>query len=120
VERSCAELRQAVLPQAGVRVLRHGFGLRQDTIARACGTSARTVRAWEAGVPPRPVHADRLTDLVDVVLILAASLVPRGFDQWLNARLRLLEGRRAVDVLAQGDAAAVLRAAQAFVAGDYV
>jgi len=95
------------------------YGLTQTEIAQATGVTPRAVRKWpEAGL--RPKTRDRLQDLRALVLLLEDGLTPRGVGQWLHARHRLLGWRRAIDVLAGGDADKVQEAANAYLAGDFV
>ena len=95
------------------------YGLTQTEIARATGVTPRAARKWPAA-GLRPKTRDRLQDLRALVLRLEESLTPRGVGQWLHARHRLLPGRRAIDVLAEGDAGKVEQAAAAYLAGDFV
>jgi hypothetical protein len=54
------------------------------------------------------------------VLALTDVLTPKGIDQWLRAKHRLLDGERATDALATGNAAAVIDAARAYAEGVYL
>ncbi len=112
-------LRRAVLPKDVLGVLRHQFKLRQQTIGAACSITERTVRNWESGQSIRRRHADRLSALADVVLVISETLLLDGVDPWLWARLRLLGGHRAVELLGVDEVDGVLTAARAFVEGDY-
>lgn len=103
-----------------VRRLRDDYGLTQLAIAKATGTSARSVRNWEATSAIRARNDERLRDLREIVLILSQTLRARGVGQWLRARNRLLNGRRPIDVLAAGKMKAVRDAAAAYVEGAYV
>jgi transcriptional regulator with XRE-family HTH domain len=103
-----------------VRRLRDDYGLTQSAIAKATGTSARSVRNWEATSAIRARNDDRLRDLREIVLILSETLTDRGVGQWLRARNRLLNGRRPIDVLAGGNVKAVRDAARAYIEGAYV
>ncbi len=113
-------LGRAVEVRDVVRHLRDDYGLTQAAIAKATGTSARSVRNWEANSAVRARNDDRLRDLREIALILSETLTPRGVGQWLRARNRLLNGRRPIDVLAEGDVKAVRDAAKAYVEGAYV
>lgn len=113
-------LRRAVLPHDVLRALRTSFGLRQVTVAAACGTSDRAVRKWEQGGSMRRRSVERLTALADIVLVLSTTLIGAGFDQWLWARLRTLDSARPVELLAQDRPEPVLAAARAFAGGDIV
>lgn len=96
------------------------FGLRQGTIAKATGTTERTVGNWKRTSAIRPQNADRLWGLREIVLLLHRTLTPRGVGQWMNAPNRLLKGRRPTEILGEGDLEAVREAAEAYVEGDYV
>lgn len=96
------------------------FGIRQGTIAKATGTTERTVGNWKRTSAIRPQNADRLWALREIVLLLHRTLTPRGVGQWMNAPNRLLKGRRPVEVLGENDIEAVREAAEAYVEGDYV
>ena len=48
------------------------------------------------------------------------SLTKQGIVQWLQARNRYLNGRRPIDVLAEGEAPEVLEAANAYSEGVYL
>lgn len=113
-------LERAVEPNEIVAALGR-YGLTQRDIAAAAHVSERTVYAWkreQGGVRDR--NYDRLAAVREVVLLLRDSLTDRGVGQWLRARNRLLQGRRPVEVLGEGDIDAVRRAAVAFAEGVYV
>lgn len=95
------------------------YGVTQTDVATVTGVTDRAVRAWRESTIRRDRY-DRLAELRDVVLLLSDSLTRRGVGQWLHARNRLLDGRRPLDLLHEGDVAAVRKAAQAFVDGSYV
>lgn len=97
-----------------------GYGLTQADIAAAVGVTDRAVRDWLQTKPLRHQNEKRLHDLRQVVLLLDDSLSRRGVGQWFRARNRSLDGRRPLDVLAEGDFEAVHRAATAFADGAYV
>jgi hypothetical protein len=107
--------------EAGDVVLRlRDYGLTQAAIARATGATIRTVRNWQETSAIRPRNDERLRELREIVLLLRETLTPRGVGQWLNARNRLLGGRRPIEMLAEGRSKAVHDAANAYVEGDYV
>jgi len=107
--------------EAGDVVLRlRDYGLTQASIAKATGATARSVRNWQETSAIRPQNDERLRELREIVLLLRETLTPRGVGQWLNARNRLLGGRRPIEVLAEGHAKAVCDAAKAYVEGAYV
>lgn len=95
-------------------------GLTQQTIASATGASERSVRNWLKHSGILGSYEERLRELQEVVLVLADVLTPKGVDQWLRAKHRLLDGERATDALAAGNAAAVLDAARAYAEGVYL
>jgi hypothetical protein len=98
-----------------------GFGLTQTDLAQVTKTDPKTVYAWRARhTRPRNATYDRLEGLREVVRTLADSLTARGVGQWLHAGNRLLDGRRPLEVLQEGDQEAVLAAARSFVDGAYV
>jgi transcriptional regulator with XRE-family HTH domain len=113
-------LSRAVEVRDVVRRLRDDYGLTQSAIARATGTSARSVRNWEAISSIRTRNDERLRDLREIALILSDTLTTRGVGQWLRARNRLLKGRRPIDELAEGKMKAVRNAARAYVEGAYL
>jgi hypothetical protein len=113
-------LDRAVEARDVVRLLRADYGLTQSVIAKATRSTVRSVRNWEATSAIRARNDDRLRDLREIVLILSETLTDRGVGQWLRARNRLLNGRRPIDVLAEGNVKAVRDAARAYVEGAYV
>jgi transcriptional regulator with XRE-family HTH domain len=102
-----------------VRRLRD-YGLTQSAIAKATGTTVRSVRNWEATSAIRPHNDERLRDLREIVLILRETLTEKGVGQWLRARNRTLGGCRPIELLEKGDVKAVRDAAKAYVEGAYV
>jgi hypothetical protein len=107
--------------EAGDVVLRlRDYGLTQASIAKATGTTVRSVRNWQETSAIRPQNDERLRELREIVLLLRETLTPRGVGQWLNASNRLLAGRRPIELLAEGRADAVRDAANAYVEGAYV
>lgn len=97
-----------------------GYGFTQADVARAVGVSDRAVRSWSHETTLRRRHEEQLQTLRHIVLLLGDSLTPRGVGQWFRAHNRTLGGRRPLDVLADGDADAVRRAAAAFADGAYL
>jgi hypothetical protein len=95
-------------------------GLTQQTIAAATGASDRSVRNWLKHSGILGIYEERLRELQEVVQVLADVMTPKGVDQWLRAKHRLLGGERAADALAAGRAAAVLDAARAYAEGVYL
>lgn len=97
-----------------------GFGFTQHDVAAAVGVSDRSVRNWSHETPLRRRNEERLQALRQIVLLLSDSLSQRGVGQWFRAHNRTLDGRRPIDVLADGDVEGVRRAAAAFADGAYV
>src|ERR1700730_10091018 len=107
--------------EAGEVVMRlRAYGLHQASIAKATGTTVRSVRNWQETSAIRPQNDERLRDLREIVLLLKETLTPRGVGQWLTAHNRLLGGRRPIEVLSEGHAEKVRDAAKAYVEGAYV
>jgi hypothetical protein len=52
------------------------------------------------------------SEIVDIMQILEDSLTAEGIDQWLRASNRLLDGRRPIDLIDEGDTESVGRAAR--------
>jgi hypothetical protein len=102
-------LRRAVTADEIVRALAD-IGLTDRDIARATGASG-------AGLPG---YDERLRDLGGICLLLSDTLTARGVRQWLNARNRLLENRRPVELIAEGETDRVRLAAASFVEGAVV
>ena len=113
------ELRRAVAASDIVRALK-GVGFTQKQIANAAGATDRSVRNWAATGAIRPVYDERIRELSEISLILSDTATPRGVTQWLNARNRLLDNERPVDLIARGEASRVRDAAEAFLEGTYV
>lgn len=78
------------------------------------------MRNWARVGVLRRGHEERLQTLRQIVLLLDDSLSPRGVGQWFRAHNRLLDSRRPLDVLTDGQVDDVCRAAAAFAEGSYV
>lgn len=100
-----------------LRILRTDLGLTQEDVARATGASARSVHNWEKRGELRQSFEDRLRDLAHVVAELSAVLTPRGVNQWLHARNRVLGGGRPLDVLGSNDPGPALEAVRLVAGG---
>ncbi|MHB8263437.1 MAG: DUF2384 domain-containing protein [Acidimicrobiales bacterium] len=111
-------LERAVEAPEIVQALRT-YGVTQNDVASVVGVTDRAVRNWRTG-RIRPEKYDRLAEMRDLVILLSDSLTPRGVDQWLHARNRLLDGARPVDLLYDGRFEEVQKAAKGFVDGAYV
>ena len=96
------------------------FGLTQKVLAEMMGTTDRTVRNWQTTSAIRPHYEERLRELQEIILLLKETLTPRGVGQWFRAKSRLLNGRRPLEVLAEGHVEAVRAAAESYVEGSYV
>ena len=84
-------------------------GLSQEEIANAVGASLRTVQGWAAGSStPKGIKAQRLLDLKYLVEELSEAYTEEGIQIWLHARNRNLEGRRPIELLAEGQTNAVM------------
>ena len=84
-------------------------GLSQVQIANAVGASLRTVQGWAAGTStPKGIKAQRLLDLKYLVEELSDGHTEEGIQIWLHARNRNLEGRRPIELLAEGQTDAVV------------
>lgn len=118
-QREMRDLARAVEVGAVVRAL-ESMGFTQKTLAWATGANERSVRNWRTTSAIRPEFDERLRDVRNVALILEETLTPRGIAQWFTARNRLLNGRRPVDALREGDLDAVRQAAVSFAEGGYV
>lgn len=112
-------LRRAAAADDIVRALRR-VGFTQKQIASATGATDRTVRNWAATGAIRPAYDERIRELSEISLLLSETATPRGVTQWLNARNRLLDNERPVDLIARGEADRVRAVAEAFVEGTYV
>ena len=111
-------LEQAIEAPEIVQALRT-YGVTQNDVASVVGVTDRAVRNWGTG-RIRPDKYDRLAEMRDLVILLSDSLTPRGVDQWLHARNRLLDGARPVDLLHEGRFEEIREAAKGFVDGIYV
>jgi hypothetical protein len=112
-------LRRAVAADDIVRALGR-IGFTQKQIASATGATDRSVRNWATTGAIRPAYDERIRELSEISLLLSEAATPRGVTQWLNAKNRLLNNERPVDLIAQGKGDDVRAAAESFVAGDYV
>ena len=84
-------------------------GLSQVEIAKAVGASLRTVQGWAAGTStPKGIKAQRLLDLKYLVEELSDRYTEEGIQIWLHARNRNLDGRRPIELLAEGQTDAVV------------
>jgi uncharacterized protein (DUF2384 family) len=85
-------------------------GLRVAEIGDIAGVGERAVQNWANGSSkPEGVSRDRLLELKYVIEQLADVYTDEGIEVWLHARQRVLDGRRPVDVLRDGEFETVLQ-----------
>lgn len=86
-------------------------GLKGVDVANIAKVSKATVTRWSAGShSPQPRTQLVLSDLRYVVDKLAEFYAPDEIRLWLNARNDLLGGRRAIDLIHDGETEIVLEA----------
>ena len=86
-------------------------GLKGTDIANIAEVSKATVSRWVNGaVTPQPRTQLVLSDLRYLVDKLSEVYAPDEIRVWLNARNALLDGRRAIDLIHDGETARVLEA----------
>ena len=91
--------------------LKHRGGLRGVDVANIARVSKATVTRWAAGThSPQPRTQLVLSDLRYLVDKLAEFYAPDEIRVWLNGRNALLDGRRAIDLIHDGETARVLEA----------
>lgn len=106
------DLERATEPEEIVAALEAvGVGAAASASIAGPHAGARRSEAWDI---------DRLLELKSLVLLLAETLTANGIEQWLRSPNRILEGRRPLDVAADGDLARVREAAASFVGGAYL
>jgi hypothetical protein len=113
------DLRRAVAASDVVRALER-VGFTQKQIANAAGATDRSVRNWATTGAIRPAYDERIRELSEISLVLSDTLSARGVTQWLNARNRVLDGQRPIDLISIGQGDRVRDAAQAYLDGSYV
>jgi uncharacterized protein (DUF2384 family) len=93
-------------------------GLGTADVARVVGVADRQVRKWSAGAgTPRGLNRDRLLELHYVSKQLRDVYTKEGAEIWLHGRKRSLDGRRPIDLLAEGEFDEVLDAIERMSAG---
>ncbi len=93
-------------------------GLSTADIARIVGVAERQVRNWiSGGNAPSGRNRDRLLELHYITRSLRDLYTHEGAEIWLHGRKRSLEGRRPVDMLAEGSYEEVLDAVERLRAG---
>jgi hypothetical protein len=91
----------------GQRLVAYGVGLRNP----------KTVGTWARGGTPRHDAQQRLRDLYRTVLLLEAHERPDTIRAWLIGANPQLEDQAPIELLRNGEVAAVFRAAEAFTEG---
>ncbi len=86
-------------------------GLKGVDVANITRVSKATVTRWSSGThSPQPRIERVLSDLRYVVDRLNEFYAPDEVRIWLNARNELLDGRRAIDLIHDGETETVLEA----------
>ena len=94
-----------------IESLKDRGGLKGVDVANIAKVSKATVTRWSAGThSPRPRTQLILSDLRYVVDKLAEFYAPDEVREWINARNALLDGRRAIDMIHDGETELVLEA----------
>lgn len=84
-----------------------------NEIASVTGAHARTVQNWAAGTSrPDGEYRDRLLELQYIIDNLSDVYEPEGVEIWLHAPQKRLGGRKAVDLLREGEFEIVLEAVE--------
>jgi DNA-binding transcriptional regulator YiaG len=87
-------------------------------LAEIAGVKDRQVQHWAAGTHrPTGPKRDRLLEVAYIVDQLKGVYKPEGVDIWLHGRNRDLNGNRPIDLLREGDFAAVLNAVERLTTG---
>ena len=85
--------------------------LSASDLARATGASDTTVRAWLRGRrSPSGVYAERLAELSSIVERLVLVMDPSYIPVWMRKPVALLDGDKALDLIAADDYRRVSRA----------
>ncbi len=93
-------------------------GFTSADLARVIGVAERQVRNWSAGGnTPSGRNRDRLLELHYLIGLLRDVYNREGSEIWLHGRKRSLDGRRPIDLLAEGDYEPVLEAIERLRAG---
>lgn len=91
--------------------LRDRGGLKGVDVANITKVSKATVTRWSSGThSPQPKTERVLSDLRYVVERLREFYAPDEIRVWLNSRNELLDGRRAIDLIHDGETEIVLGA----------
>lgn len=87
-------------------------------IGRITGVGDRAVQNWASGASrPDGPSRERLLELKYVIEQLSDVYTDEGIEIWLHARQRVLDGRRPLDLLQQGEFEAVLAAVEQLAGG---
>lgn len=93
-------------------------GLSTADVARVIGVAERQVRNWTSGGnSPSGRNRDRLLEVHYVTRQLRDIYTREGAEIWLHGRKRSLDGRRPIDLLADGAYDEVLDAIERLAAG---
>jgi len=89
-----------------------------DEVGEITGVRPRQVHHWLTGAhKPQGASKERLLELHYLVDQLRDVYTPEGVDIWLHGRNRLLNGRRPLDLLRDGDFESVLYAIERLKSG---
>jgi putative toxin-antitoxin system antitoxin component (TIGR02293 family) len=84
-----------------VRAAREWMGLSDSEIARATGAHRRTVQRWiNGGAAPRPLHADKMEQLRELLHLLQVVFnEPDAAQEWLYSPVPMLRGRSPISLV---------------------
>jgi transcriptional regulator with XRE-family HTH domain len=100
--------------------LRSRGGLKGTDVANIAEVSPATVSRWTAGKAlPHPKTQLVISDLRYVVDRLSEFYTPEETRLWLYSKHRLLDGRRAIDLINQGQADEVLSVIESLDEGTF-
>jgi uncharacterized protein (DUF2384 family) len=116
--RRVRETRVAALAEAGVEAGEVVFGNRAG-LAQWVGTHRSQITRAARGQELGGEEGWRLSSLAAVVTALLSFYEPEAVSGWLHGSNAHLRDRRPLDVLAEGDVAAVMAAVQAARTGAY-
>ena len=86
-----------------IRTIKQNIGLSIEDLARAVGTTSRTMARWASGAnAPRGITRQRLLELATVSQQLAKVMTPEASAAWLLQPNALLGHMRPIDLVAQG------------------
>jgi len=100
--------------------LRNRGGLKGTDVANIAEVSPATVSRWSAGKAlPHPKTQLVISDLRYVVDRLSEFYTPKETRLWLYSKHRLLEGKRAIDLINRGEADKVLSVIESLDEGTF-